>query len=127
MASQSIDIQGQINLPNSSSNVFVQLTETRPERVYYRINLIDAHLNTIHVVPEGVYAIPIKHDLQRSANELKGYQMACVGIVGFAVAGSWDLDCQFLVDGSVVGKLGPGTLNGTQGDMCMFRFRATFA
>jgi hypothetical protein len=127
MADQSIDIQGQIKLPDSSSDVFVQLTETRPERVYYRINLLDPHLNTIHVVPEAVYAIPIKHDLQRSASDLKGYQMACVGIVGFAVAGSWNLDCQILVDDKMVGKLGPGTINATQGDMCMFRFRVTFA
>ena len=92
MADESIDAKCQVDLPNSGSNVFVQLVESRPERVDYRINLKDPQQNTIHVVPAAVYAIPVLHDSGRAANGLRGYQMFCAGVVGFAVAGSWHLE-----------------------------------
>jgi len=125
MADESIDAKCQVDLPNSGSNVFVQLVESRPEGVDYRINLKDPQQNTIHVVPAAVYAIPVLHDSGRAANGLRGYQMFCAGVVGFAVAGSWDLECQVIVDNNVVGRCS-GTLNGTQGAMSMFRFICDF-
>jgi hypothetical protein len=127
MADPSIDIQCQINLPtNSNSNVFVQLVESRPERVFYRINLRDPQSNVTHIVPPHVYDIPVLHDLGRSANALRGYRMICVGTVGFVVAGQWDLECQTFVDGNMVKACGPGTLDGVQGGMSMFRFICEF-
>lgn len=122
MADQSIDIQCQANLPNSDSHVFVQLVESGPERVYYRINLRDPQSNVTHVVPPDVYAIPVAHDLGHGANALRGYRVACVGTVGFVVAEHWELAFQVLVDGNVVKECGPGSIDGTLGGMNMFRF-----
>ena len=125
MANESIDVRCQVNLPNSNGNAFVQLVESRPERVEYKIDLTDPQQNIIHVVPKDVYVLPVLHDLRRAANALRGYQMACVGVVGFVVSGSWDLECQVIVDNNVVGKC-TGTLNGTQGKMNLFRFICDF-
>lgn len=126
MPDPTIDIQSQVTLPNSGSNVFVQLRESRPERVFYRINLRDSQSNITHVVPPHTYAIPVRHDLGRGADGLRGHQMACVGVVGFVVAGRWQLKCEILVDNVVVETCGPGELNGTQGDMSRFRFICDF-
>jgi hypothetical protein len=125
MADQ-IDKQCQVNLPNSNNNVFVQLSESGPEPVFYRINLRDAQSNVTHIVPPDVYRIPVAHDVGRSANTLRGYRVACVGMVGFVVTGSWNLECQILVDGNVVETCGPETLSGVQGGMYMFRFICDF-
>jgi hypothetical protein len=125
MADQ-IDIQCQIQLPNSNSNAFVQLSESAPERVFYRINLRDPADNVTHVVPPHVYDLPVLHDLGLSANALRGYRMICVGTVGLVVKGSWNLECQTFVDGNLVKTCGPGTIDGEQGGMYMFRFSCTF-
>jgi hypothetical protein len=51
--------------------------------------------------------------------------MACIGLVGFVAAGDWNLECQIIVDGKVVGR-SSGTLTGTAGNMNMFRFICNF-
>lgn len=121
-----IDLTCTIPLPSSDRRVFVQLEETRPERVEYRINLRDPDNDVIHVVPQHVYDIPVPHDLGRGANALRGYKMICVGEVKFAVSGPWQLRSEFRVNDSLVHTCGPGVLNGTQGTVKMFRFTCLF-
>jgi hypothetical protein len=125
MPNDNIDKQCQVNLPSSDNNVFVQLVESRPERVEYRIDLVDPQQNINHVVPKDKYQIPVLHDLKRSANASRGYKMVCAGFVSFSVSGSWDLECRVMVDNNVAGKCS-GTLNGTQGTTNMFRFFCEF-
>ena len=122
MADESIDKRCRVKLPNSNSNVFVQLVRSRPERVDYKIDLIDPHKNIIHVVPKADYDIPVLHDLGQSANALRGYQMACVGVVGIVVAERWELECQVFVGNNVVGTCSGALENPTAGKMYMFRF-----
>jgi hypothetical protein len=126
MPDETIDIKCTVQLPNSDGRVFIQLFESRPERVFYRITLKDPQGNIAQVVPADTYKIPIRHDLGRGANDLRGYQMACVGVVGFVVDGNWQVKCETIVDGVVVNTCGPGELNGKQGDMSKFRFLCTF-
>ncbi|HWM23525.1 MAG TPA: hypothetical protein VNP98_01775 [Chthoniobacterales bacterium] len=121
-----IDLTCTIPLPDSAHHVFVQLEETRPERVEYRINLRDPDNNVIHVVPQNFYDIPVPHDLGRSTNALRGYKMICVGEVKFAVSGPWQLRCELRVNDSLVSTCGPGALNGIQGTVKMFRFTCIF-
>jgi hypothetical protein len=120
-----IDKQFSVKLPNSSSNVHVQLVESRPERVDYKIDLVDSNQAITHVVPKDFYLLPTLHDLWKPANALAGYRMACVGLVGFVVDGSWDLECQIIVDGKVVAR-SSGTVTGTAGNMNFFRFICNF-
>lgn len=122
-----IDIQCQVALPSLPGRVYIQLRESRPERVFYRVNLRDPGSQIIHVAAPDTYAIPVRHDLGRGANELSGYDVACNGIVGFVASGSWSLRCEILVGGEVVHTCGPGTLTGTPGDMSRFRFICSFA
>lgn len=126
MPDENIDIKCNVQLPNSDSRVFVQLVESRPERVFYRISLKPPEGEISQVVPADTYKIPVRHDLGRSANDLRGYQMACVGVVGFVVDGKWQLKCETILNGVVENTCGPGELNGKQGDMLKFRFRCTF-
>ena len=120
-----IDKQFSVKLPNSSSNVHVQLVESRPERVDYKIDLVDPNQAITHVVPKDFYLLPTLHDLWKVANTLANYRMACVGLVGFVVDGDWNLECQIIVDGKVVGR-SSGSLKGTAGSMNFFRFICNF-
>ncbi len=122
MPDQNIDIECKAALPNSQSRVFIQLREYRPERVFYRVNLKAPNSKIIHVAAPDTYAIPIRHDLGRNANELAGYQVACRGIVGFVASGKWKLICEILVGGEVVHTCPPGELEGAPGEMSPFRF-----
>jgi len=126
MASSNIDKQFNVKLPNSSSNACVQLVESRPERVDYKIDLVDAQQAITHVVPKDFYPLPTLHDLGKPANQLAGYHMACIGVVGFVAAGPWNLECQIMVEGAIVGTCA-GSLNGTVGGLNYFRFICNFA
>jgi hypothetical protein len=126
MPDEPIDINCEIPLPTSNSEVFVQLRESRPERVAYQIDLLSPDGTVTNIVPPGPIQIPVRHDLGRSAIALGGYKMACVGIVGFVVAGQWDLKLETLVNGAVVNTCGPGKINASQGGASTFRFICTF-
>lgn len=126
MANDNIDKQFSVQLPSSSSNVHAQLVESRPERVDYKIDLVDSNQAITHVVPKDFYPLPTLHDLGKPANTLSGYHMACIGIIGFVADGNFKLECQVIVDGNVVGKCS-GNLNGTAGGMNIFRFICNFA
>jgi hypothetical protein len=126
MADESIDVRCRVNLPDSNSNVFVQLVRSRPERVEYKIDLIDPQQNITHVVPKAVYDIPVLHDLGQGANALRGYRMACVGVVGIAVGERWELECQVFVDKNIAGTCSGALQKPTAGKMYMFRFICDF-
>lgn len=126
MAEKPIDIHCTIQLPESDNNVFVQLKEDRPEQVGYQIDLRSPGGEVTNVVPKEAREIPVPHDLGRSANALRGYAMACVGVVGFAVAGKWHLKLESLVDEELVKVCGPGEIDATQGGSSTFRFICDF-
>jgi len=126
MAEKPIDISCTIQLPVSDQHVFIQLEEDRPERVGYQIDLRSPGGQVTNVVPKGDRQIPVLHDLGLSAKALRGYTMACVGVVGFAVAGKWHLKLESLVENKLVGTCGPGEIDASQGGASTFRFMCNF-
>lgn len=121
MPDEPIDKNCTITLPSSNSMVFVQLRESRPERVEYEVDRkCDAAVS--NVAPRNFYKIPVPHPVGRSANDLRGCTLACVGVVYFAVAGDWELKLETIIDDAVVHTCGPGTINASQGGISTFRF-----
>ena len=100
--------------------VFVQLRESRPERIEYQIDL-KCGAAVSNVVPRAFYKTPIPHPV-RPANGLRGCTLACVGVGYLSVAGDWELQLETIIDNTVIHICGPGKTDGSQGGMVPFRF-----
>jgi hypothetical protein len=122
MPDEPIDKNCTITLPASDSTVFVQLRESRPESLEYEIDLKSPDGTVTNVAPRKFREIPVPHSLGRSARNLHGYAIACVGAVYFKVAGDWKLKLETVIDGVVVHTCGPETINASQSGISTFSF-----